>query len=369
MVVRSIVIPVLAVAGVSVAVYTVRTEARPTPPAAPVAIPASSPYGHAVAGAGIVEASTQNIAIGTHTPGVVMTVHVKYGQMVKAGDPLFTIDDRAAKAALAIEEAGRRSAEASLHRLEALPRPEDVPPLEARVSEMSSVIEDLQTQLAMMDAVTDKRAIVQEELTKRRSAVATAQTRLTEARAQLAIMKAGAWAPDVEIARANLTAAVARADAARVDVERLTVRAPVGGQVLQLNVRAGEFAPAGPLATPLVMLGDVQTLHVRVDVDENDAWRVKAESNASASLRGNSALRTPLKFVRIDPYVVPKRSLTGESTERVDTRVLQVVYSFVGADFPVYVGQQMDVYIEAPQSTGGISAPATKPAPRASSTQ
>jgi hypothetical protein len=48
--------------------------------------------------------------------------------------------------------------------------------------------------------------------------------------------------------------------------------------------------------------------------------------------------------------VIPKKSLTGESTERVDTRVLQVIYSFQHADFKdVYVGQQVDVFISETQ--------------------
>jgi len=50
--------------------------------------------------------------------------------------------------------------------------------------------------------------------------------------------------------------------------------------------------------------------------------------------------------VPVEPYVVPKRSLTGDSTERVDTRVMQAVYSFPRGRLPVYVGQQMDVFIE-----------------------
>jgi HlyD family secretion protein len=92
----------------------------------------------------------------------------------------------------------------------------------------------------------------------------------------------------------------------------------------------------------------VEPLHVRVDIDENDAWRVRPEAPAVAFVRGNRALETPVQFVRFEPYVVPKRSLTGETTERVDTRVLQVLYRFHPGDLPVYVGQQMDVFIEAP---------------------
>ena len=88
---------------------------------------------------------------------------------------------------------------------------------------------------------------------------------------------------------------------------------------------------------------------VRVDVDENDAWRVEAGRPARAILRGNTEVSFPLTFVRFEPYVIPKRSLTGESTERVDTRVLQIIYNFDKKDLPIFVGQLVDVYIESPK--------------------
>ncbi|HEX9593051.1 MAG TPA: hypothetical protein VGB12_06860 [bacterium] len=58
-------------------------------------------------------------------------------------------------------------------------------------------------------------------------------------------------------------------------------------------------------------------------------------------------LTTPLTFVRFEPFVLPKRSLTGDGTERVDTRVLQVIYRVEDDSLPLFVGQQMDVFIEA----------------------
>ena len=66
--------------------------------------------------------------------------------------------------------------------------------------------------------------------------------------------------------------------------------------------------------------------------------------------QGNPSLQTPLEFVRFELYVMSKRSLTGDSSERVDTRVLQVIYRFSADRFPIHVGQQMDVFIEARQS-------------------
>jgi HlyD family secretion protein len=122
----------------------------------------------------------------------------------------------------------------------------------------------------------------------------------------------------------------------------------VDGQVLQLNVHLGEFAPTGALQTPLILFGNVEPVYVRVNVDENEAWRVRAEAEAIGYLRGNKQISTPLQFVRFEPYVLPKTSLTGDSTERVDTRVLQVIYSFHRGNLPIDVGQQMDIYIDAP---------------------
>ncbi len=99
---------------------------------------------------------------------------------------------------------------------------------------------------------------------------------------------------------------------------------------------------------PLILLGATEPVHVRVDVDGNDAWRIKSGAAATGFLRGNKNLKTAMRFVRFEPYVVPKKSLTGDSTERVDTRVLQVIYSFDRGSLPIYVGQQMDVFIDAP---------------------
>jgi len=84
-----------------------------------------------------------------------------------------------------------------------------------------------------------------------------------------------------------------------------------------------------------------------VDVDEHEAWRVRPEARASSSVRGNANLKTPLTFVRFEPFVIPKRSLTGDSTERVDTRVLQVIYRVDDENLRLFVGQQMDVFIDA----------------------
>ena len=132
--------------------------------------------------------------------------------------------------------------------------------------------------------------------------------------------------------------------------------------MLQVNIRPGEYAPTGVTPQPLILLGSLDRPHVRVDIDENDAWRFSETSPAVAFIRGNPSLRTDLTFEYMEKYVIPKRSLTGESTERVDTRVMQVVYSFNGADLPVFPGQLMDVFIEDRSARASAAAPPEEPA-------
>ncbi|HZW07027.1 MAG TPA: HlyD family efflux transporter periplasmic adaptor subunit, partial [Phycisphaerales bacterium] len=268
------------------------------------------------------------------------------------------------QAELAARRAVLDSARARVARDERWPRPEQLPPLQAQVTAAQAAVSDAEMQLAnAVNASSIPGAIASEELERRRWAVATAKARLTQAESELALMNAGTWAQDLAVtkaqeaeAQAQVLGSEAAVAATQTELDRLTVKAPVDGQLLQVNVRAGEFAQAGPLSTPLMLFGATSTLHVRVDIDENDAWRVKTDAKARASLRGNASLSTDLTFVRIEPYVVPKKSLTGDSAERVDTRVLQVIYSFPGSALPVYVGQQMDVFIDA-----GPTAPRVKP--------
>ena len=104
-------------------------------------------------------------------------------------------------------------------------------------------------------------------------------------------------------AEATLAQARANLQSALTDLERLTVRAPVDGQVLQLNVHLGEFAPTGVLQTPLILFGSVDPVYVRVNVDENEAWRVRSFAAAIGYLRGNKEVsyRSPPPFQR-PPY-------------------------------------------------------------------
>ena len=119
--------------------------------------------------------------------------------------------------------------------------------------------------------------------------------------------------------------------------------------VRYVKIRAGEYAATSP-KTPAMILGETGKLQIRADIDEQNATRIREGQKAYGYLKGDPTITFPLDFIRVEPYVIPKVSLTGSSTERVDTRVLQVIYSLTRpTDPPLYVGQQVDVFIEAPE--------------------
>lgn len=302
-----------AVIGVFAILNVARLQAeREIPPSAnPPTPPAPKPYAQSVSATGILEALSENVSVGVPSPGLVSGVNVKVNDRVKAGDILFRIDDRDLRA----QELTLRG---------------KIEVAKARISVTEAQLEKTKAQLSRLSSVTDERAVSKDDLENRKQDVAVATAQVTSARAELA-------AAESELkSNALLT-------------ERLTVRSPRDGTVIQVNIRAGEYAATAP-KNPAMIVGETDRLQVRADVDEQNATRIRPGQKGQASLKGDPSVKFPLEFVRVEPYVIPKVSLTGAGTERVDTRVLQVIFSLKRPENPpIYVGQQVDVFIEAPE--------------------
>jgi HlyD family secretion protein len=285
----------LAIVGIGATAVMAARMSSPSPEMTPPIEPSVKPYDVSVAASGIVEALSENVAIGVPEAGLVTKVHVKVWDSVKEGQALFTLDDRELKAQLAVNQANMQVADATLWKLA--------------------------DQLKRLQGVNDPRAVSQDEVRTKENEVSVAIAQLQAAQAQVAQNK--------------------------VSIERLTIRAPRTGTILQVNIRSGEYASATPKNAAMV-LGDVEHLQVRADVDEQNAPRLQPGQSATAYLKGDTTQPIELSFVRVEPYVVPKTSLTGGSTERVDTRVLQVIYAFERPkDRAVYVGQQVDLFVKS----------------------
>jgi multidrug resistance efflux pump len=347
------VLPLLALAGLAFAVFTVVQAQQKPPSSRPIASPPVRPIGSDwIAGAGIIEAQRRNIPIGTPVAGVVETVFVKEGSIVKAGDPLFKIDARELIADRNVRRAMREAAEAELARLEAGYRSEDREIAAASLKAAQARYNSAEVQYRRTVGIFERGAGTQSEYDRDRFALDEAYAALLRARTEAEKLQNGSWIEDIKVARANV--AQARMEEQRLDteIERRTILAPMDGQILQVNVLPGQFA-ALAWNEPLLLLGDVTSLHVRVDIDEQDLPFFTDGAEAVATLKNRAGVKFELKFVRVDPYVIPKKSLTGNNTERVDTRVLQVIYALPDErPIAVHVGQQMDVYLKATRVPG-----------------
>jgi multidrug resistance efflux pump len=247
---------------------------------------------------------------------------------------------------LKVRRADLRVAETQLRRLEQLPRPEELPPSAARIREAEARLRMQEDLYRRVTRLGSGGAAGEQEVVERAEAVRTARAQLDRARSEDALLRAGASEPDRAVARAVVDRAQALVEQAETELDRLVVRAPIDGRVLQLNVRPGESVTvaAGP---GLVLLGGDGRPHVRVSIDEHDIPRFRPGAPARGTLRGHPQHVYPLTFVRVEPYVVPKQTLTGEGPERVDSRVLRVIYAVEASEPALYVGQLMDVFIAA----------------------
>ncbi len=339
---------VLSFLGILLAVYSVVEARKIPPPSQPIIEPPSRPERvMMIAGSGLIEARRENIPIGVTVPGVVMEIFVKKGQRVKTGDPLFRTDDREFKAMLKVRQAELAAAQAQLHKLVAAPRPEDVPPARAVADEARARMDDAEAAMARTDKLFTRQVAPASDYDKDRFAYAAARATYAKAKAELERILAGSWKEDIEVARTAVTLAESQIESIKISLERTIVRAPMDGEVLQLNVRLGQYAGV-VWKEPMIVLGDSKRLHVRVDIDENDLPYFLPGVEAVATLKGRPQVRFPLEFVYVEPYVIPKQSLTGYNSERVDTRVLQAIYALPDERaVNLYIGEQMDVYMKA----------------------
>lgn len=304
--IRKYLIPILALIGALWGLYIVMWSVK-TVPVPPILFPpATSPYPHSIAGAGIIEASSRNISVGTPFNELITRIYVIEGDVVSAGDILFELDLRALNAELETAKANLKLAFVTL--------------------------EDKQLQFSFYQRLHDKKAVSEQ------------------------IFQESYYT--MREAAENVLVAEGAVGEIEANIQRSLIIAPVDGTILQVNCHVGEIAPVIPFVNAqstwdtiasgtLILMGTLTPMQVRIDIDEDDAWRYEAGSRATAFVRGNRNINFPLTFTMVEPYIIPKSSFTGETVERVDTRVLQVLYHFDKGNLPIYAGQVLDIFIES----------------------
>ena len=300
-------IPLLAAAMISFAGWSIAAKhSSRTVTSPPIAAP-TEPCEDNVAGAGIVEPASEVIALAIERGGVVTRIDVVAGDRVKAGQPLFAIDERNYRAAVAQDEAAVAAAEASIATIEQSLIQQQNTIDQARATLDSAEAERMRASLdhtRYAELARDTWAPRQRletataDAQKAEASVAAAKAALAGAQQQIEVLTA-----QRKEAAAKLEQNRATLQQARVDLDKTVVKAPIDGAILKVNVRLGEYAQAGVLSDPLMTMGSVDPLHIRVDIDETETWRVRPGRPAVARLRGNrlgGAEIFPMSRYRID---------------------------------------------------------------------
>lgn len=298
---RKYALPLLALLGLAFTLFMIYRGAKQSPIAPIIHAPPISPYDHFVAGIGMIESVYKNIPIGIPIVDIITDIYVKVGDIVTVDTPLFSVDTRNFRAQYNEAEEYIRYAKLNY--------------------------EDKKAQFNFYERLKEKTAVSEQVFTQAFY--------------------------DKELARQQVENAKGALNVIQTNIDRSTVRSPIQGEVLQLNIRIGQVATTeGYNNKPLILFGDTTYYHLRIDIDEEDAWRIVPGAPARAFVRGNSAISFPLEYVYTEPYIIAKTMLTGSNTERVDTRILQIVYRFTKDNYPIYAGEILDVFVEALPNEG-----------------
>ncbi len=350
----------LSAAGMLLALVSALVFGQQPPVPAPLFKPAANPYAKGIYANGVIEsdqANGENINIYPEVSGPITQVLVSEGALVHQGDPLLVIDDSVQRATAEQQRAQAEAAGAMLAALRAQPRPEALAVAAAQVDNARAGLRYARDQLAKQQRAfeIDPRSVSRDALDNARNSQKMAETNLEVFRKQYALTKAGAWVYDIRN-QERQCAALAKAYAASAALlAKYTLRAPADGVVLVIQAAPGSYvSPQGAYDTysqglaPLVVMGTPQArLQVRAYIDEILVHRLAQPDKLVAEMviRGTER-RVPLTFTRVQPYVSPKVQLSNQRRERVDVRVLPVIFRFdKPSGLNLYPGQLVDVYI------------------------
>ena len=336
-------------------VFSIEKPAEP-----PVFHPVSDPYSQGVYAEGIVESdqpSGENINVYPEVPGTVKQILATEGQTVHKGDPLVSIDDSIQRATTEQLESQAQAARSMLQELKAEPRKETLDVAEAQVESAKATLKTAEDALSKQQAAyeMDPMSISKDALDTAINASAVAQANLAVAKRQYELTKAGAWVYDIMNQDRQYNALQKSYASSSALLAKYTLRAPRDGIVLSVNPTVGSFVSTqgsydsytqGML--PVLVLGSAQSsLNVRCYVDEILVHRLPPPNKMKAqmSIRGTDT-KVSLDYLRMQPFVSPKIELSDQRTERVDVRVLPIIFKIGKFDnMNLYPGELVDIFI------------------------
>ena len=351
---------ILSAIGIVLGLLSAYVYSQHPSPQPPVFNPAANPYAAGIYAVGIVEsdqANGENVNLYPEVSGTITQILVTQGASVTKGTPLLTIDDTVQRATTEQQQLQAEAAQSALEALKAQPRPETLEVAYAQIENAKAILKNAQDQLGKLEKSYDlaPKSVSRDTLDNARNAAKVAATNLQVVERQYALTKAGAWSYDIASQEKQYAALSKAAAASNALLAKYTILAPIDGVVLSIQAAVGSnVSSQGAYGSytqgfgPLITMGTPQDhLQVRAFIDEILVHRLPdpAKIKAQMFIRGTD-IHVPLTFVGLQPYVSPKIELSDQRQERVDVRVLPILFRFdKPKDVTLYPGQLVDVYV------------------------
>jgi len=329
-------------------------------PQAPAFNPAANPYAKGVYAEGIVESyqnNGENINIYPEVPGRIVNIPVHEGQSVKEGTVLLRMDDSVQKATAEQLKSQAEAAHAMLEELRAEPRKETFEVSKAQLVYAGAQLKNAEDELQKQEASyrLEPKSVSKYTLDDATNAVKVAAANLKVVQKQYELTKAGAWTYDIRNQEKTYQADEKAYLSSSALLGKYTITAPADGTILAIQAAVGSYVtPQGTYDTytqgsdPVIVMGaSEEYISVRCYIDEILIHRLAPgpQMQARMFIRGTN-VSVPLEYVRVQPYVSPKIELSDQRLERVDVRVLPVIFRFAKPmNLAVYPGQLVDVYV------------------------
>lgn len=308
----------------------------------------SPPFLTYISASGIVEPASGNIIISPPLNRIVEKINVSVNDQVKKGDILFQLYDQDLRASLKIKQKKYEESVSNLYKMEAFPRKEDLIIAQETLNKAAAVFNEAVTEYCMASRCKGS----QEERCIRLYKYQQAEAEYLVATAQFEKVKSGTWQPELKIAQTQVEQAKADIQSAEAEVERTSIKSPIDGTVLQIKIHEGETSEQGKTA---IILGNTDELNLRVSIDQFNEARFHQDCPAVAFKQGDATTAYPLKFIQIEPFMIPKKYLTNELNEKVDTQIFEILYRIEKNNSHLFIGEQMDVYIDGDRSNSKSS--------------
>ena len=185
------------------------------------------------------------VFVGPDEAGRIEALHVREGDTVAAGAPLFAVDSDLQSADLHTASAQVSEARARLARLEAPhQRDEEIAVLQAQEARAAAAVALSNAELERQQALHRREIAAQAQLDIAQANARRDKAALEEVRRQITVARMASHDDDIAAAKQSLAAAVARRDAAQTRLGRRKLAAPADGAVQQVYYRPGEMVPA-----------------------------------------------------------------------------------------------------------------------------